>query len=77
MMNQKDGTYQIVSAVLQEFKRKIDLRTPVVLTPEERAKCIEKLSIMFSQSQISCSRSYEPKELKTYCGGLLSNWLKK
>lgn len=76
-MNQKDGTHQVVSAVLKESGTPIDPKTPVTLSPEERAKCIERLSTMFSQKQISCTQSYEPKRLKTYCGGLLSNWLKK
>lgn len=76
-MNQKEGTYSVVSAVLKANKKTIDPTTPVVLTSEERAECIAKLSVMFSDSQISCSRTYEAKELKTYCGGLLSNWLKK
>ena len=75
MMNQKEGTYMIVAAVLKEAGKTIDPAKPTILTPEERATCIYALIEAFAKKEIQLKTPQ--KNMKTYVGGLLSNWLNK
>lgn len=77
MMSQKDGTFNVVKTVLNDFKREINPTEQVVLSSEERAGCIQRLCSMLENKTIFTSKNYNESGRKTYAGGLLSNWLKK
>ncbi len=70
-MNQKDAVYSVVCKVLgrQEFS------SAVKLEKVQRAKVIDQLTKMFTKGRLAVEN--EQEDLRQYCGGLTSNWLRK
>jgi hypothetical protein len=78
MVNQKTGVFNAVCSVLNANS----FDSAVKLTKEQTATVIGVLVAGFNAGEISLSEEAkvkfaEAKEMKKYCNGLLSNWLRK
>lgn len=73
-INQKTAVYNAVLNV----KGDIQEGTAVVMSKEERAQVNLMLVTGFQEGTVQLDKEYETDaELKNYCSGLLSNWLRK
>lgn len=78
MMNQKEGVFNAVCGVTGNDS----FDGAVELTSEQRAQVIEIVTQGFVNGEIEMSEAGRAKyadesKLKTYCNGLVSNWLRK
>ena len=78
MMNQKEGTFNAVCSVTGQDS----FDAAVELTSEQRAQVIEMVTQGFINGDIEMSdgakaKYSEESKMKTYCNGLVSNWLRK
>jgi len=78
MLNQKSAVFNAVCAVtgLESFDLTVEL------SKEDRAQVIEIVATGFSNHEVELSEGARLKyntesKLKTYCNGLVSNWLRK
>ena len=70
-MKQSEAVYQALVHVVGSFD---GVCTP---TSEQRAQVNAILFSGFRAGTIDITREYDDKELKSYCSGLQSNWLRK
>jgi hypothetical protein len=70
-MKQRDAVYQALENVVGQWD---GVCTP---TKEQRATVNAILFEGFRAGTIELSREYDDTDLKGYCSGLLSNWLRK
>lgn len=79
ILSQSQAVVSIVKSVLGES---YDISTATKLSSDQRSRCLDMLIAGFGQEGISMSadaksKYSEPKKLKAYCSGLLTNWLNK
>ena len=72
-MKQKDAVYAAVSSVFG----KIEGNIAETITKEQRASVNQILFEGFRAGEIDLDREFTDPELKQYCSGLQSNWLRK
>lgn len=78
-LTQKEGVYNAVVKVLRNNGVKFTegMNVSKVITREMRAQVCQELVQGFSAGQIELETKFDAEELKGYCPGLLSNWLRK
>jgi len=75
-MKQSQAVYNLVTEVVGKPSGKVEL------TQEQRTEIISRLMVGFSSGEIALSEQAkakyaDPKALRSYCSGLLNNWLRK
>ena len=85
-MNQRQATVNAMLSVLKDrgVEYEVNGDTPIseVLTPDDKSKVREILFTMFREGKITYKPEFQAKvdddkELKSYVGGLLNNWIRK
>lgn len=82
MVNQKQGVYAAVVAFCEEHKIAFEDGMKLELKKEQRATVVEMVTKAMSEGEIELSpearaKHNTPQKIKTYCNGLVSNWLRK
>lgn len=72
---QKEAVYNTVRSVMDEHGKSFEDGQKVELTKDMKAQCVEVLVAGFEANEIELKS--EQENLKSYAGGLLSNWLRK
>lgn len=72
-MKQKDAVYQALENVMPSMEGNVQS----VISKEQRAQVNLILFDGFRKGDIDLDREFTDPELKQYCSGLLSNWLRK
>ncbi len=75
VIDQKSAVYNTVKSVLAEHGFKFEDGMKVELSKDQREQCVSMLVHGFETGSIELKS--EQENLKSYCGGLLSNWLRK
>jgi len=71
-MKQKDAVFQAVSNTVE-----LEDGASVSLSKEQRETVVNILAEGFLSGQIDYQGTVNPDEIRGYCSGLLSNWLRK
>lgn len=82
MVNQKEGVYGAVVAFCEENGIQFDDGMKFEPTKEQRATIVEMVAQAMNAGEIDLSTEARAKyadfdKLKSYCNGLVSNWLRK
>jgi hypothetical protein len=72
-MKQKDAVYGAIVSVMGSIEGNVS----ETITPEQRKQVNMILFEGFRASEIALDREFTDAELKQYCSGLTSNWLRK
>lgn len=75
MKTQKEAVYNTVRAVFEEHGKSFEDGQKVEMSKDMKAQCVEILVAGFENNEIELKS--EQENLKSYAGGLLSNWLRK
>jgi hypothetical protein len=79
VQNQKEAVFSAVTSVLNEAGISLDGQdASSLLSRELRSQVTSILVEGFKSNSVSLSKTFDnDNQLRTYCSGLLSNWLKK
>ena len=76
-MKQSEAVFAAVQSVMSEHGIAYHESQPTVLNRDLRAEVNNILFAGFKAGKIVLSKQFTDQELKSYCSGLLSNWLRK
>jgi hypothetical protein len=78
-ISQREGVFNAVTSVLRSngIKFTEGMNVSKVITKEHRAAVCSELVKGFKSGAITLDTKFDDDELKAYCPGLLSNWLRK
>ena len=82
MVNQRQGVYDAVVAYCEEHNIHFEDGMKVEFSKEQRATVVEMVAKAMIAGEIELSDAAQKKhntdqKIKTYCNGLVSNWLRK
>lgn len=75
MLSQKEAVFNAVQQVCDEHGKSFDEGQKYELTKDERAQVVEIVMAGFENNEVELKSDQE--NLKSYTGGLVSNWLRK